>query len=308
MLNISGKSIKNVILFGEALIDVFPDRAVVGGAPLNVARHLRVFGLNPVLITRTGNDDYRQKLIEFMSGFGMSTSAVQCDPHYPTGQVLIELDQSEHTFEILANQAYDFIDPAMAKEIASSASADLVYFGTLAQRNLASRKALEEILHQTTQVPAFLDINLRKPWYSPEVVRYSLNQADYVKMNKDELVELSGMLTMQTRNIDEIAQRLIEDFRLNSLLVTCGEDGAWLRNSAGAEFKTGSMKKTPIADTVGAGDGFSAVFILGILLGWPDTVMLARANEFAAAICGIRGAIPGSATFYAHFLKDWSLS
>jgi fructokinase len=303
------KSAKSVILFGEALVDVFPDGAVVGGAPFNVARHLQAFGLHPILVTRTGNDDYRQKLIKLMQRFGMSISGVQCDMHYPTGQVLIEFGEKGHEFEILADQAYDFIDSEIVRDIVSSVQPDLVYFGTLAQRNQISRKALEEILQHTSKVPRFFDINLRKPWYSPEIIRYSLTQADYAKMNEDELIELPKLLGMQTNeDAHAVAQYLIEDFQLKSVLVTAGSDGAWLLDRTGTESRTSGIENVTIKDTVGAGDGFSAVSILGLLFNWPGTLVLERANRFAAAICGMRGAIPESAEFYSDFLKEWDLS
>jgi fructokinase len=309
MLSSFDKSAKSVILFGEALVDVFPDGAVVGGAPFNVARHLQAFGLHPVLVTRTGDDPNRHKLIKLMQGFGMPTSGVQCDMHYPTGQVLIEFGEKGHEFEILANQAYDFIDSAIVRDIASAVQPDLIYFGTLAQRNQISRKALEEILQHASQVPRFFDINLRKPWYSPEIIRYSLAQADYAKMNEDELIELPKLLGMQAnKDMHAVAQHLIEDFQLKSVLVTSGGDGAWLLDQTGTESRASGIEDVTIKDTVGAGDGFSAVSILGLLFNWPDTLVLERANRFAAAICGMRGAIPESPEFYADFLKEWELS
>lgn len=308
MASDNDKAVKSVILFGEALVDVFPDGPVVGGAPFNVARHLQDFGLNPVLVTRTGDDDYRQKLIKLMQGFGMAISGVQCDKYYPTGQVLIEFDDNGHTFEILADQAYDFIDPAVVGDVISATQPDLVYFGTLAQRSDVSKQALEEILRFTAQVPRFLDINLRKPWYTSEIVRHSLIWADYAKMNEAELIELSDLLGMQTQDIDAIARRLMVDFQLKSLLVTCGGEGAWLLDSAGVISRTDGIESVSITDTVGAGDGFSAIFILGMLFNWTDALTLARANKFAAAICGIRGAIPESPEFYTEFLNEWDLS
>lgn len=303
------KSAKSVILFGEALVDVFPDGAVVGGAPFNVARHLQAFGLHPVLVTRTGNDPNRQKLIKLMQKFGMSTAGVQCDMDYPTGQVLIELGEAGHEFKILADQAYDFIDSTLVRDVASSVQPDLVYFGTLAQRNQISRKALKEILQHTSQVPRFFDINLRKPWYSPEIIRNSLIQADYAKMNEDELIELPKLLGMQTnKDTHAVARYLIKDFQLKSVLVTAGGDGAWLLDQTGTESRTSGIEDVTIKDTVGAGDGFSAVSILGLLFNWPDTLVLERANRFAAAICGMRGAIPESPEFYSDFLKEWDMS
>lgn len=300
---------RNVILFGEALADIFPDGPVMGGAPLNVSFHLQAFGLHPILITRTGTDELHRKLIRLMQDAGMTVSGVQNDPHYPTGQVLIQPGENGygHQFEILANQAYDFIDPVTAAATASSIEADLVYFGTLTQRNRLSGSALETVFRCTPQVPRLLDINLRKPWYTRDTVRHSLMRADHVKINEDELIELPGLLNLHTRDPEHTASRLIEEFHLSTLLVTFGANGAWLRDHAGNEAETPGITDVTVIDTVGAGDGFSAVFIVGMLLDWPEILTLERANRFAAALCGIRGAIPKSSKFYSPFLKDWEM-
>lgn len=300
---------RNVVLFGEALADIFPDGPVMGGAPLNVGCHLQAFGLRPMLITRTGSDAFHRELVRLMRDTGMTLSGIQSDPHYPTGQVLIKPGENGHghQFEILADQAYDFIDPATAGAAVSSIEPALVYFGTLAQRSHLSGTALEAIFRNTPQAPRLLDINLRKPWYTQETVRYSLARANHVKVNEDELAELPGLLNLSARHPRETASYLIEEFHLNTLLVTCGPGGAWLLDQSGTEIKTPGITGTAIIDTVGAGDGFSAVFILGMLLNWPMALTLERANQFAAALCGIRGAIPASPEFYSIFLNNWEM-
>ncbi len=301
------KPTKNVVLFGEALVDIFPDGAVVGGAPFNVTRHLQAFGLYPVLISRTGDDRYRHKLIQLMDSFDMPTIGIQSDIHHPTGQVKVQLSGHSHTFEILPNQAYDYIDSTIAVEVVSSIQPDLVYFGTLAQRNETSRAALQEMLHHSRPSPRLLDINLRTPWYTPQIVRDSLTQADYVKVNEDELAalpSLTGLPAIHDRQ--DFARRLLEEFQLQAVLVTCGAEGAWLLDRSGIVSDTGGLGNILIKDTVGAGDGFSAVFILGMLSGWPEKLILERANQFAAALCGIRGAIPDSSEFYKPFIDAWN--
>lgn len=297
----------NIVLFGEVLADVFPDSSVMGGAPFNVAYHLQAFGLCPILITRTGNDPLRQQLITLMNAAGMSVTGVQYDPYYPTGQVQVKPLENGHEFKILAEQAYDFIDPEAASDTAAVNKPQLVYFGTLAQRNSISGIALAETLRRTPRALRLLDINLRAPWYRPETIRYSLTQADHVKVNEDELVQLPGLLAFQTGNPRDTATRLIETFQLKTLLVTRGAKGAWLLDQAGNYNEAPGSPHVPIVDTVGAGDGFCAVFILGLLHGWPSTLILERANRFAATLCEIRGAIPESVEFYAPFIKNWNL-
>lgn len=302
-----GTVTKNIVLFGEVLADIFPDGPVMGGAPFNVAYHLQAFGLSPILITRTGNDPLRQKLISLMNDARMSVIGVQYDSHYPTGQVQVKPLENGHEFKIMPEQAYDFIDSEVAGDTATTNQPQLVYFGTLAQRNATSAIALAEILRRTPQALRLLDINLRKPWYRPETIHYSFSQADHVKVNEDELAALPGLLSFQANNARDSAIYLLDTFQLKSLLVTRGANGAWWLDQAGNYSETPGITEGSVVDTVGAGDGFCAVFILGLLLGWSPTLVLQRANQFAATLCGIRGAIPQSNKFYDNFLKKWNL-
>lgn len=301
----SRRSGATVALFGEVLADVFPDRSVLGGAPFNVARHLKAFGLNPVLITRTGNDALRDELLETMAASGMETVGVQCDQNYPTGQVKVHFEAGTHRFEILPEQAYDHIHATVARMVALNCHPSLIYFGTLAQRHAASRRALRMLLN-SVRAPAFFDVNLRSPWYEPQVLRRSLRQADTVKLNNEEMAVLADMFALPGDTLAGHARAFMQMFDIRQVLVTCGAEGAWLVRRDGEEVSVMPNRAlTTVVDTVGAGDGFSAVFMLGKLQGWPVEQTLARAHEFAAAICTIRGAVPEHADFYEPFLSAW---
>jgi len=296
-----------VVLFGEVLADIFPDRSVLGGAPFNVARHLRAFGQNPVLITRLGNDALRDEVLNVMSQNEMETLGVQCNNHHPTGQVRVHLKDGSHSFEILPLQAYDFIHPAVARMAALSVHPALVYFGTLAQRHEISRRALKSLL-RSTDAAKFLDINLRAPWYVEKTLRQSLQYADIVKLNDDELDEIAELFGLRKNNPESQAKELMAQFDIKQFVVTCGEEGSWQINRDGKKVETtirNSVSK--LVDTVGAGDGFASVWILGMLLRWPIAKTLERANAFAASICGIRGALPDNAEFYKPFILKWEL-
>ncbi len=303
----SQRSGATVALFGEVLADVFPDRSVLGGAPFNVARHLKAFGLNPVLITRTGNDALRTELLETMAACGMETVGVQCDQIYPTGQVKVHFEGGTHRFEILPEQAYDHIHASVARKVALSIHPELIYFGTLAQRHAASRSALKMLLNHSS-VPTFFDVNLRAPWYEAQIFRRSLRQADTVKVNHEELALLAELFALPGDTLAGHARAFMQTFEIGQVLVTCGPEGAWLIKRDGTEVSmTPNGATITVVDTVGAGDGFSAVFMLGHLQGWPVDVSLARAHAFAAAICTIRGAIPDRTDFYTPFLQEWQL-
>lgn len=298
---------KVVALFGEILADIFPDQSVLGGAPFNVARHLQAFGMHPIMISRTGNDALRDDLMREMERLGMDTVGMQCDPVYPTGQVQVHMENGGHRFEILPDQAYDHIHAGVTHMMTMSIKPDLVYFGTLVQRDMESRLALDKFLNDGKS-PRFLDINLRNPWYTKHTVRRSLLRADIVKMNEDELEIVTRYFSIGGRTPELKAYALLKQFDLQKLLVTCGEHGAWLINQKDEVFSTGQVElKHPIIDTVGAGDAFASVFILGLLNEWDPALTLQRANLFAASLCGIRGGAPEDPDFYFPFKQEWKL-
>jgi len=294
-----------VVLFGEVLADVFPERTVLGGAPFNVARHLRAFGQNPVLISSLGSDALHEEVLNMMTQCDMQLTGIQCDHSHPTGRVQVHIEENGHRFEILPLQAYDFILPEIVHKTVQSVHPALVYFGTLAQRNEVSRQALKTLLNNTEAVK-FLDINLRTPWYDENTLRKSLDFANIVKLNDDELGILAEMFALHGSNPDEQVMDLMNRFNIEQIVITCGDKGAWQINKDGNKIEAGITKKiTKLVDTVGAGDGFAAVCILGTLKQWLMNKTLERAISFAGAICGIRGAIPDHADFYEPFIQEW---
>lgn len=296
-----------VILFGEVLADVFPDRTVLGGAPFNVACHLKAFGRNPVLLSRIGDDALGKDVLDAMLRKGMESGGVQMDKVHPTGRVKIYLEDGRHRFEILSAQAYDFIHPSVARMIRLPLTPALVYFGTLAQRHEVSRRALSTLL-RSTDAAKFLDINLRAPWYDEKTLNLVLQFADIVKMNADELVTLAEMFKLTGSEPHDHACQLASRFKLELVVVTCGAEGAWqIDHGCKITEAPGIRQPGAVVDTVGAGDGFAAVYILGALRRWPPLKTLERANQFAAAICGIRGAVPDQADFYTPFIREWGL-
>ena len=306
--SISRSQPTRVALFGEILFDEFPDRRVLGGAPLNVTRHLRAFGLDPLLVSRVGEDEGADEALEAMRGYGLSTSGVQRDPARPTGRVRVTIAGGGHEFEIVPDQAYDFVEPAAARRAVAAHDPALFYFGTLAQRNVASRGALLAAL-EATACPRFVDVNLRAPWYDREIVELSLGAAHFAKLNDDELEEVTRMIGLESGGTRERAVRLVDHFALAALVVTCGEHGAWLLTGEGSVYRVeGRARVDGLVDTVGAGDGFAAVVVLGTLRGWPPDETLARADEFAREICRIRGAIPPTDDFYISFRERWRLA
>ena len=296
-----------VVIFGEVLFDDFPDGAVLGGAPFNVAWHLQAFGMHPVMISRTGNDAQREIIIDSMQRWGMDTIGIQSDPVHPTGRVAVHEEHGGHRFEILAEQAYDYIHPTIARMVELSVHPRLLYYGTLAQRNKVSRRALAALL-RSASVPRLLDLNLRAPWYDTRTINRSLESADIVKLSDEELTVLAKNLRLRGNDPVAHADALVKRFELDRILITCGGEGSWLLDKQGMLAREpADTEQIQIIDTVGAGDAYAAVYITGMLLDWPIYITMQRASAFAAAICGVRGAIPQDPAFYQRFQTAWGV-
>lgn len=303
---IHAKSKKIIGVFGEVLADIFPDQTVLGGAPFNVARHLQAFGLYPVIITRTGQDALRTQLLQEMQRLKMDVSGLQVDAKYPTGQVKVKMTGDGHRFEILENQAYDYIHAGMTHLMTMRFKPEMVYFGTLAQRNMPSRLALDRFL-EDNKCPHFLDVNLRAPFYNSYRIKHSLLRSDIVKLNEEELEIIAGYFKMDGTSLHNKAKQLAIEFGIKQMIVTAGAQGAWML-AGGNIIKAEVISTTkPLIDSVGAGDGFSAVCILASILNWDYVTMINRANEFASEVCRIRGAAPTDINFYKPFITDWKL-
>jgi len=296
---------QTVIAFGETLVDQFRDRNVLGGAPFNVACHLGALGAHPVLVTRAGKDALGDQLVQAMSERGLDLRGVQRDPARPTGRVKVTETARGHAFDILSDQAYDHIHARLARMVGLSLHPQMVYFGTLSQRG-DSRRALRELLG-TVDACAFLDVNLRDPWVDADTLRWSLQQARVAKLNEDELDRIGALFALDGATPQARAAVLLSGFDLQRVVVTRGPAGAWTLDAAGRIESVDGMPLEQVVDTVGAGDGFSAVFMLGMLRGWSLADQLARADAFARALCGIRGAVPASQDFYRPFIRDWKI-
>ncbi|MEA3640723.1 MAG: carbohydrate kinase [Lamprobacter sp.] len=288
------------LVFGEALFDCFPDGAeVLGGAPFNVAWHLAAFGLNPVFLSRVGEDDLGKRIDAAMREQGMTTLGLQRDPEHATGTVQVSLAEGEPSYEILPDRAYDHIDAAALPPLPEQT---LLYHGSLALRHSVSADALR-MLRGRLSPSIFLDVNLRDPWWQKERLIELLEGATWVKLNADEL----ALLAPEGENVEARAQRLRECYELEALFATLGAKGAFAVEADGAISRVAPTGAIQVVDAVGAGDGFASVLILGLIRRWPVKQTLDRAQSFASAIVGQRGATVPDPEFYAPFLKDWGL-
>jgi fructokinase len=302
-----------IVVFGEALVDDFLTEQVVGGAPFNVARHLAAFGAAPMMITRIGSDANGDTVRAEFARFGMGEAGLQVDPLAATGRVVVERRDGAHRFIILPEQAYDHIQAGPALAAMARCAPATLYFGTLAQRSDDSRDALAQLL-AATAAQRYLDLNVREGEVTERRVFESLHQADIVKVNEDELRDLFNWYTHAPPNTSDMASErlraacamLIRVFGLTGLIVTLGARGAVYFGADGTYLHAGeAVAGLELVDTVGAGDAFSAIFLLGSAVRWPLDTTLARANLFAAAICAIGGAVPADKSFYEPWIARW---
>ena len=301
-----------VALVGEALVDQFPDRAVVGGAPFNVARNLAALGESPVMITRLGADEAGTIVEDEFARFEMVRDGLQRDPVRPTGTVNVRLDATGHRFDIADQVAWDAIDPEASVRAVRATGPSVICFGTLAQRTSISRAAVRASLAAS---PAWrlLDLNLRRGHADLGAAVESLELADAVKVNDGELRQLlawigepmSAMFTASGHAV--AAGRLIRRFSLESLIVTRGPEGAIAYDASGAAITSGPSAAVEVVDTVGAGDAFASIVILGRLRAWPTPLTLSRASSFSSAVCTFRGAICGNLDFYLDWRARWGI-
>jgi fructokinase len=276
------------------LFDLMPDGTrVLGGAPFNVAWHLEAFGLRPLMITRVGAGESGSEVLAAMESWGMDTSGVQRDDVYPTGRVQVELKNSEPTFEILADQAYDHLDGDDAVRSMAGKSFSTLYHGSLISRGNISRSALTRIKNGSG-IPVFVDVNLRAPWWDRDEVIGFVRGARWVKLNETELGLLAG-------NSDIAAAEAFRvEHGLETVIVTRGSRGAVTVADDGV-CEAPPPAEVRVVDTVGAGDAFSAVFILGMARDWSSGMTLDRAVDFAAAMCTVPGATVRDRAFYSAF-------
>jgi len=290
------------VVYGEVLFDRLPDGAVLGGAPFNVAWHLQGFGQRPLFVSRVGQDPEGDDVFMTMTDWGMDTSGLQRDSERPTGAVQVRLSAGQPSFDILPEQAYDYIDSDQAGAALAGEPLALFYLGTLANRGLVSRETMAA-LRARAGVPSFVDINLRAPWWDDTILAAALQDARWVKLNDEELSAVVHR-RLGPEDIADAAEELRARQGLELLIVTLGSEGAWFIGPRGRRFGEPAPVES-LVDTVGAGDAFSAVTLLGLLRGWSLDATLPRALAFAARICGQRGATAANPDLYQSFLESW---
>lgn len=280
-----------VVGMGEALWDVLPEGKKIGGAPANFAYHAAQFGLRSCVVSAVGNDDLGREILDTLTEKGLNYLIEMVD--YPTGTVQVELDGAGiPQYDIKEDTAWDNIPytPEL-RELAGKARA--VCFGSLAQRSETSRNTINRFLDDMPEEEGRLvvfDVNLRQNFYTKEILSRSMRRCDVLKINDEEITEVSRLFGIPGSDFQEISRVLLEIFNLKMLILTCGVKGSYVFTPDGASFQP--TPKVKVADTVGAGDSFTASFISAILKGKSVAEAHALAVETSAFVCTQKGAMP----------------
>lgn len=291
------------VIFGEVLFDCFDDGSrVLGGAPFNVAWHLNALSQKPLMISSVGKDQAGDEILQRMHAWNMDKCGLQVTPRFPTGSVEVELQHGEPNYTIIEPAAWDDIQADLLPHMLHMPAAILLYHGTLALRSNTNRCALQQ-LKQHSRVQIFIDVNLRAPWWDRQDVLCWLTDADWIKLNQHELQDLLPAISGEAAGI----RHLFHQTRAHSIVLTCGKDGAKLFQRDGKHWQIRPERTTVEQDAVGAGDAFSSICLLGILQRWPTQLMLHRAQDFAMAVIGLRGATTDDPSFYRNFRQKWEV-
>jgi fructokinase len=276
-----------IICFGETLWDVLPGGRLPGGAPMNVAIHLRYQGFAPLVVSRLGDDPPGRELREVLRQKGVADACLQTDPAHQTGLVRANVTRkTEVTYDIVADVAWDHIAPDEATAARVGAS-DVFVYGSLAARHATSRNTLLGYLQVATY--KVFDVNLRPPHYTDERTMQLLAAATVVKMNHHELAEITGWLGGPAEPRAGMAY-LQNHYRLATVIVTRAENGAAVLTRDGY-FEHPGFSVT-VQDTIGSGDAFLATFLAGHLRGEAAAVTLERACRVGAYVATQQGATP----------------
>lgn len=276
-----------VLCIGEILWDALPSGLFLGGAPFNVASHLRVLGKDVMFVSRVGTDFLGDEALRRVQARGLDTDLIQVDESRPTGFVRVDLnDPDDPDYEIVEPAAWDAIQSTEQLKARAETAEALVY-GSLAQRAETSRATIR-VLCESNVLRVF-DVNLRSPFFTQSRIEHSLHNADVVKLNHEELRQLRSWFGLPSDPGSAMAA-VANRFNCRAVCVTWGGDGArlWMDGHCWRH----SSYSVDVEDTVGAGDAFLAAFLSGWLEGRDGGSLLELANRLGAYVAAHAGAVP----------------
>ncbi|MFY9151918.1 MAG: carbohydrate kinase [Prolixibacteraceae bacterium] len=287
--------IKNnqILCIGEILWDNLPSGAKPGGAPMNVALHLNRVGQQVAVASKIGNDEQGKKLLNFLETSGLKTDLIQVDQNLPTSEVLVHLDANNNaTYEICEPVAWDNLN--LTESLSKTArESGLIIYGSLASRNAETRNTILNLLKNDAL--KLIDVNLRKPYDTREIVEMLIRKSDVVKLNDDELQVFAQWNDVQLQDEKSLVSWFAGFYNSKMILVTKGDKGAIL--FADGEFFEHPGFKVNAVDTVGSGDAFLAGFIAALYEGKTND----KALEFACATGSFVASKAGATPEYDRF-------
>lgn len=291
-----------VVGLGELLWDVFPDGKRPGGAPANVAFQSQQLGGQGIVVSRVGADELGDELVQFLESKGLRTDAIQRDETSPTGRVTVSINaQNQPEYVIHEGVAWDFMEFDEHLQFVMS-QVDAVCFGTLAQRNPVSRETIRKAVAATSEeCLRVYDVNIRQQYFDNDRITQSLQLANVVKLNDEEVELLAPLLGLPVDESD-FAQRLVEQFDLNLVCVTRGAKGCLIASPEGTVLISG--EPVEVADTVGAGDAFTAGLIFGLLTGKSMEASGRFANRVGGLVASRHGAMPDLGDEFVELIKE----
>jgi fructokinase len=268
------------------LWDCFADSTRhLGGAPLNFAAHVAKLGHPAALLTGVGGDTLGDEARDLIAGFDVDTRFLQVRPDLPTGVARVQLNAAGvPAFDIPRPAAFDGLraDTAAIAEWAPR----WLYYGSLYASRPENNETLRAVLAAVPDASRICDVNLRP---GSIVDTALLREADVLKLSEDELPALSEALGLPKLARDFCIAGA-ERFGWGTVAITLGPQGCALYHAA--EYVQSPGIPVTVADTVGAGDAFTAALLHGVDLGWPPHEIAAFANKVGSIVAGRHGAIP----------------
>jgi len=281
-----------IISLGEVLWDILPSREHLGGAPFNFAWHAHNLGHRVCFVSAVGNDQRGSRTLEQMADLGLSAQFIRREANYPTGTVTVTLDSlGLPQYVIHRPAAYDFpaLGPAEFEALLNPAPA-WIYFGTLQQMSAPAHDLLLKLMTAAPAAKRFYDVNLRVDCFTPELVRNLALHSHILKLNEQEIPVLREMSELQGDSLEQFCRNCLRAFQLDAVCVTLGPKGcALLMDNEYLEAPGFSAK---VADSIGAGDAFSAALIHGIGAGWTAARIAEFANRIGALVASRPGGTP----------------
>lgn len=280
---------KKVVGIGETVWDVFPSGKRLGGAPVNFAFFAKEFGAEAYPVSAVGEDALGDETMEALKATGLGLGYIQRNTS-PTSRVLVRMDEfGVPRYEIVEGVAWDSMN-CDDRTLALLSDADVVCWGTLAQRSAQSHGSIMKMVAAApSQCLKVYDINLRQHYFSREIVEESLRCADILKLNEDELPVVSELLSLEG-DVRECICSLARRFSLSNVIYTCGSVCSEIYGAEGLISRL-DTPKVNVVDTVGAGDSFTATYVIARLNGASVAEAHALAVEVSAFVCTRSGAI-----------------